>query len=159
MTFWTLPTTPVLPLLTSEISRRPDPQGEQLANVTLGTLESSPATDWCVQVGGQYFIPAWNPEAEAQAQAAFRDIPLSEALDQARERVQRSAFRRVAYGVSWHYQRLSARVFDVEGNPLSTKSLGGFASDLSLERHRDIEAKLLAQAHEAAEDWAVLGLN
>lgn len=159
MTFWTLPTTPVLPLLISEISRRPDPQGEQLANVTLGTLESSPDTDWCVQVGGQYFIPAWNPEAQAQAQAAFTDIPLSEALDQAREHVRHSALRRVAYGVSWHYQRLSARVFDVEGTPLSTKSLGGVASDLSLERHRDIEAKLLAQAHEAAEDWAVLGLN
>ena len=110
-------------------------------------------------MGGQYFVPAWNPEAEAQAQAAFTDIPLSEALDQARERVRRSAFRRVAYGVSWHYQRLNARVFDVEGNPLSTKSLVGVASDLSLERHRDIEAKLLAQAHEAAEDWALLGLN
>ena len=148
-----------LPALTTETVRVPDPQGHQLADRTLGTLETRPHEVGIRVREGLYFIPAWDPTEEARATMIFTDVSWENAQHESRMRVAQAARRRVLHGVTWCYERVTARVRNACGELLAAESLSGIPSDMTPAQRQDLESGLLQQALSVAEDWAVLGLN
>ena len=69
------------------------------------------------------------------------------------------ARRRVLHGVTWCYERVTARVRNACGELLAAESLSGIPSDMTPEQRQDLESGLLQQALDVAQDWAMLGLN
>lgn len=160
MTILTVPARPFCPpALETEVVCSPDPQGHQMADRSLGTLESQPQPSGLRIREGLYFIPAWDPEEEARASCTFTGVPLEDARHESRMRVAQAARRRALHGVTWRYERLTVRVRNACGELLATESLSGISSDLPKTRRQALETGLLAQAMEVAQDWAILGLN
>lgn len=147
------------PALTTETVRVPDPQGHQFADRTLGTLESQPHEGGIRVREGLYFIPAWDPTEEARATMIFTDVSWADAQHESRMRVAQAARRRVLHGVTWCYERVTARVRNTCGELLAAESLSGIPSDMTPEQRQDLENGLLQQALSVAQDWAMLGLN
>lgn len=148
-----------IPHIQTELSVARDPQGERTADLTFGTLQTTPEPDGIKVRGGLYFTPAWNPQAEAESLEMFTDISASEARHEVLMHVAQAARRRSLYGVTWHYERLSARAKNAAGELLASESLGGIPSDMPQEKRRGIEASLISSVIEQAQDWAILGLN
>lgn len=159
MTLLTAAVPTTLPALTTETVRVPDPQGHQLADRTLGTLETQPHEGGIRVREGLYFIPAWDPTEEARATMIFTDVPWEDAQHESRMRVAQAARRRVLHGVTWWYERVTARVRNTCGELLATESLSGIPSDMTDTQRQSLEGGLLQQALDVAQDWAVLGLN
>ena len=148
-----------VPQIRVDVRIERDPDTQQLADQQLGTLHLE-AVPGSVEVRpGQHFVPAWNPQEEALASERFLDMSPLEAQQQAAAQVWAAGLRRVACGVVWTLERLTARAYNAQGELLSCQSVSGVASDLPAEQRAALLADLQAEARQEALDWAILRLN
>ncbi|KQR25580.1 hypothetical protein [Deinococcus sp. Leaf326] len=150
---------PFRPALTSTFTATLEPTAATIADHQLGTLTPTPSAHSVEVRAGLYFTPAWDPEEEARASVCFQDLTPDAARHEAQMRVLQAARRRALHGVTWRFERLTVRIVDHDGTYLAIESLAGVASDLHPDRYQELREALEEAAHDAAQDWAILGLN
>lgn len=150
---------PTASAFTTTLTRSPDPEGGQQADRVLGTLHPDAVPGSVPVRDGLHFLPAWDPEEEAEARVRFLDLTPQEAAREVRSEVMRAARKRALHGVSWRYERVTVRVVSAGGEALACRSVGGVASDQPRHLRAELERDLTGDALADAQDWAILGLN